>query len=122
MSKGLFEGALDVVVLDVDNEDVTPIEIYSALSRIAIAKKNRRFNLVFLTKLDHVKFYERYRDMISSNISLTLSIKRVRVESCEDALKNLGTLITGGKVPIIVASEKCANLLKGFYNAEVEVV
>ncbi|MGC9181018.1 hypothetical protein [Thermogladius sp.] len=122
MYKGLFEGALDVVVLDVDNEDVTPIEIYSALSRIAVAKKNRRFNLVFLTKLDHAKFYERYRDMISSNISLTLSIKRVRVESCEDALKNLGTLITGARVPIIVASKKCANLLKGFYNAEVEVV
>ncbi|AFK51282.1 hypothetical protein TCELL_0858 [Thermogladius calderae 1633] len=122
MSSGLFEEALDVVVLDVDNEDISPIEIYSALSRIAVARKNKRFNLVFLTKLDHVKFYERYRDIILSNISLTLSIKSVRVESCEDALKNLGTLITGVKIPIIVASEKCADLLKGLYNAEVEVV
>jgi hypothetical protein len=107
----VFQGGLNVIVLDV-GDHFSPLEIYSTISRLSIAKKNRRFNILFLTRLDHNKFYERYRDILLNNISLSLSIKRVEVADCSKALEILKNAIKNWKKPIVVPDSKCADLVE----------
>jgi hypothetical protein len=107
----VFQGGLNVIVLDVEDH-FSPLEIYSTISRLSIAKKNRRFNILFLTRLDHNRFYERYRDILLSNISLSLSIKRVEVADCSKALEILKNAIKNWKKPIVVPDSKCADLVE----------
>jgi hypothetical protein len=107
----VFQGGLNVIVLDV-GDHFSPLEIYSTISRLSIAKKNRRFNILFLTRLDHNKFYERYRDILLNNISLSLSIKRIEVADCSKALEILKNAIKNWKKPIVVPDSKCADLVE----------
>jgi len=107
----VFQGGLNVIVLDV-GDHFSPLEIYSTISRLSIAKKNRRFNILFLTRLDHNKFYERYRDILLNNISLSLSIKRIEVADCSKALEILKNAIKNWKKPIVIPDSKCADLVK----------
>ncbi|NAZ26578.1 MAG: hypothetical protein GU348_00290 [Thermogladius sp.] len=111
MAGEVFQGGLNVIVLDV-GDHFSPLEIYSTISRLSIAKKNRRFNILFLTRLDHNKFYERYRDILLNNISLSLSIKRVEVADCSKALEILKNAIKNWKKPIVVPDSKCADLVE----------
>jgi len=107
----VFQGGLNVVVLDVEDH-FSPIEIYNTISRLSIARKNRRFNMLFLTRLDHNKFYERYRDILLNNISLSLSIKRVEVEDCGKALEILKNAVRTLGKPIVIPDRKCAGLVE----------
>jgi hypothetical protein len=107
----VFQGGLNVIVLDVEDH-FSPLEIYSTISRLSIAKKNRRFNILFLTRLDHNRFYERYRDILLNNISLSLSIKRIEVADCSKALEILKNAIKNWKKPIVVPDSKCADLVE----------
>jgi hypothetical protein len=107
----VFQGGLNVIVLDV-GDHFSPLEIYSTISRLSIAKKNRRFNILFLTRLDHNKFYERYRDILLNNISLSLSIKRIEVADCSKALEILKNAIKNWKKPIVIPDSKCADLVE----------
>jgi hypothetical protein len=107
----VFQGGLNVIVLDVEDH-FSPLEIYSTISRLSIAKKNRRFNILFLTRLDHNRFYERYRDILLNNISLSLSIKRIEVADCSKALEILKNAIKNRKKPIVIPDSKCADLVE----------
>ena len=111
MTGEVFQGGLNVVVLDVEDH-FSPIEIYNIISRLSIARKNRRFNMLFLTRLDHNKFYERYRDILLNNISLSLSIKRVEVEDCGKALEILKNAVRTLGKPIVIPDRKCAGLVE----------
>jgi hypothetical protein len=107
----VFQGGLNVVVLDVEDH-FSPLEIYSTISRLSVARKNRRFNMLFLTRLDHNKFYERYRDILLNNISLSLSIKRVEVTDCGKALEILKNAIKNWKKLIVIPDSKCDSLVE----------
>ncbi|MCI4462218.1 MAG: hypothetical protein JHC12_04615 [Thermogladius sp.] len=111
MTGEVFQGGLNVVVLDVEDH-FSPIEIYNTISRLSIARKNRRFNMLFLTRLDHNKFYERYRDILLNNISLSLSIKRVEVTDCGKAIEMLKNAVKTLGKPIVIPDRKCAGLVE----------
>ncbi|WP_440059300.1 hypothetical protein ACSU1N_05805 [Thermogladius sp. 4427co] len=116
------EGFLKITVVDPDGE-IDPLELISKLNRLSVKRKSLLIELYYITKLEHVEFFEKYRDILLNNIHLTIYLKRIHAVNCEDAVKSLDRIFNSGEAPVIIVkmNSECYETIRG-RGLEIEVV